>query len=184
MASVTTPQTTDPDASQPAEPTVEGTAGGPLARALKIGRAVLPGDGQIVRDPHLLALAQTTMGPFSDHLGLQLVEYSTRHVVATWPLGEHLHQPFGLVHGGAHAAVVETLPSFGALAYLQGRGTVVGINNNTDLIRAAGLGTLDAVATAVHQGRLQQLWQVEIRDEAGRLMSRGHLRLQNLYAEP
>jgi uncharacterized protein (TIGR00369 family) len=136
----------------------------------------------LICDPEALARAQGSMGPFSDYLGLQLVGFSTAKVVARWPVREALHQPFGLVHGGAFATVVETLPSFGAYLYAQQRGgSVVGVNNNTDLLRSASSGVLDAVAVAVHQGRSQQLWTVEIRLPDGRLAARGSLRLQNLY---
>jgi 1,4-dihydroxy-2-naphthoyl-CoA hydrolase len=60
-------------------------------------------------------------------------------------------------------------------------GGVVGVNNNTDFLRAARPGDhLTATATPIHQGRLQQLWLIESRDAEERLVARGHVRLQNL----
>ncbi len=129
----------------------------------------------------LLAKVRDLRGAFSDYLGLEIVSASATELVARWPIGPHLHQPFGIVHGGAHAAVVETVGSIGASLSMDGRGYVVGVNNNTDFYRAVREGVLDVVATALHQGRSQQVWQVEIRDEQQRLVARGTLRLQNLY---
>ncbi len=57
-------------------------------------------------------------------------------VVATWEAAPKHHQPYGIVHGGVHCSVVETLASFGAATWLGDRGQVVGVNNNTDFYRA------------------------------------------------
>lgn len=119
---------------------------------------------------------------FGELLGLTLTELGPQRVTADWDLEPQVHQPFGIVHGGAHASVVETLASLGAyLAVKDNGGRAVGINNNTDFYRASSAGQLKAVAEAIFQGRSQQVWQVEIRDDAARLVSRGTLRLQNLY---
>ena len=113
-------------------------------------------------------------------LGLRLDEVGPDRVVISWTVGpEHL-QPFGLVHGGVHCAVVETAASVGGAAWYGERGNVVGVSNQTDFLRAVREGTLRAVAEPVHRGRLQQLWLVEIRDEAERLVARGQVRLQNI----
>lgn len=123
-----------------------------------------------------------TQTGFSDLLGLTITELGPARVTADWDLTPAVHQPFGIVHGGAHCAVVETLASQGAYAAVKdGGGRAVGINNTTDFYRATSAGRLKAVAEAVFQGRSQQVWQVEIRDESGRLVSRGSLRLQNLF---
>jgi len=81
-----------------------------------------------------------------------------------------------------HCAVVETAASIGAAAWLADRGTVVGVANQTDFFRAVTDGELVAVATPLHRGRSQQLWQVEIRDDTDRLVARGQVRMQNLTA--
>ena len=117
---------------------------------------------------------------FDDLLGLEVTSVSGSEVRARWTVTPALHQPFGIVHGGVHCAVVETLASRGALAWRDGAGPVVGVSNTTDFLRAVRDGTLEARAVPVHQGRSQQLWQVEITDAAGRLVARGQVRLQNL----
>jgi uncharacterized protein (TIGR00369 family) len=64
--------------------------------------------------------------------------------------------------------------------HLAGGGNIVGVNNNTDFLRAITEGTVYAVSEPVHRGRRQQLWLVTIRDERDRLVARGQVRLQNL----
>lgn len=120
------------------------------------------------------------VGEFIEHLGLQFVETTGDRVVATWTAEPKLHQPHGIVHGGVHCSIVETLASFGAGLWLGDRGTVVGVNNSTDFYRAVREGTLTSTATPVHRGRSQQVWVVETLDEDGTLVSRGQVRLQNL----
>lgn len=125
-------------------------------------------------------------GPFSSHIGLTFTEVETDRVVATWTAATRHHQPFGIVHGGVHASVVETLGSIGSNQWVQQRSEnaySVGVNNSTDFFRAVSEGELVSTATAVHQGRSQQVWDVETRDDQGRLVSRGQLRTQNIYPQ-
>ena len=120
-----------------------------------------------------------TTGLFAT-LGFEFEESTGDRVVLSWTNGpEHL-QPYGIVHGGVHASVVETAASIGAAVWLGDRGQVVGVSNHTDFLRAARDGRLRAVADPIHRGRLQQLWLVEIRDEQDRLIARGQVRLQNI----
>lgn len=125
-------------------------------------------------------------GPFVKHLGLDFTEVSPGRVVATWTAAPRHHQPFGIVHGGVHASVVETLGSIGSNHWLHERtegAYAVGVSNSTDFFRAVREGTLVSTATAVHQGRSQQVWDVETRDDQDRLVARGQLRTQNIYPQ-
>lgn len=119
-------------------------------------------------------------GPFTDYLGVEFEEVTGDRVVATWEATPALHQPYGIVHGGAHAGVVETLASVGAGMWLGDKGQVVGVNNSTDFYRAVSEGRLTSTAMPVHRGRSQQVWIVETVDTDGRLVARGQVRLQNL----
>jgi 1,4-dihydroxy-2-naphthoyl-CoA hydrolase len=120
------------------------------------------------------------LGGFADWLGLGVEEWSGERVVITWKVRPELHQTYGIMHGGVHCSVVETAASVGAALWLGDRGRVVGVSNQTDFLGAVRDGELRAEATPIHRGRLQQLWQVEIRDESKRLVARGQVRLQNL----
>ena len=122
-----------------------------------------------------------TIGPFVSHLGIEMDEVTGDRVSATWEAGTRHHQPYGIVHGGVHCSVVETLASVGAATWLGEQGQCVGVSNTTDFFRAVREGAMSSVATPVHRGRSQQLWIVETHDAEGRLVSRGQVRLQNLY---
>ncbi len=123
-------------------------------------------------------------GDFVRHLGVEFVETSGDKVVATWSADPKLHQPYGIVHGGVHCSVVETLASVGAAMWIGEKAKVVGVNNNTDFFRAVTEGTLTSTATPLHRGRSQQLWLVEtVTDADGKIAARGQVRLQNLYPQ-
>ncbi|MGW0176478.1 PaaI family thioesterase [Rhodococcus sp. NPDC003322] len=117
---------------------------------------------------------------FCEAIGLEYLEVTGDRVCARWEVGPHLFQPAGIVNGGVHCTVIETLSSIGGSVWLGDRGHVVGVNNNTDFLRASRNGTLTATATPVHRGRTQQLWQVQIVDEQERLVARGQVRLANI----
>ncbi|MBI1758718.1 MAG: PaaI family thioesterase [Actinobacteria bacterium] len=121
-----------------------------------------------------------TAGGFVALLGLVFDELSGERVTARWTVRPELLQPYGVLHGGVHCAVVETLASVGAALWLGESGQVVGVSNHTDFLRAVREGELVAEASPIHRGRSQQLWLVEIVDAGRRLVARGQVRLQNL----
>lgn len=140
-------------------------------------------------NPHSTAtgLFEIPPGTFVEYLGLDIRELTGDRVVASWTAGPKHHQPNGIVHGGVHCSLVETLGSLGGHCWVTDRdpeAKVVGVNNNTDFFRAVTEGALTSTGVPLHQGRLQQLWLIETRSDAdGRLVARGQVRLQNLYAD-
>jgi 1,4-dihydroxy-2-naphthoyl-CoA hydrolase len=118
-------------------------------------------------------------GGYVGWLGLEVQEWTGDRVVGSWEIRPDMHQPYGIVHGGVHSSVIETIASLGAAAWYES-GQVVGVSNQTDFLRAVREGRLTATGTPIHRGRLQQLWLVEIRDENERMVARGQVRLQNL----
>lgn len=119
-------------------------------------------------------------GGFVALLGLEFDEAAADRVVIRWRCRPELLQPYGIQHGGVYSSVVETAASVGAALWFGDQGGVVGVSNQTDFLRAVREGELNAVASPIHQGRTQQLWQVEITDERARLVARGQVRLQNI----
>ena len=119
---------------------------------------------------------------FDDLLGLKMITAGGDRVVAELPVGTHLLQPTGIVHGGVHATVVETTASVGASLWLGEGRAAVGISNHTDFLRPVSDGTLHIEALPVQQGKTLQLWRVEVTDEQGRLVASGRVRLMNLGA--
>jgi uncharacterized protein (TIGR00369 family) len=124
------------------------------------------------------------LGPFGEFLGLEITQADGDEVVGTWTARPRMHQPYGIVHGGIHCSIVETLASVGAALWFGDRGKVVGVNNSTDFFRAVSEGLLTSVARPLHRGRSQQVWVVETTDDAERVVARGQVRLQNLGAQP
>lgn len=141
---------------------------------------------QQTRAPRSLAdltpeqLTELSKGTFSDLIGLRFTALGPDLVRGEWAVTPRLHQPAGIQNGGVLCTVVETLASTGAGAWYGEQGTVVGVHNSTDFLRAVREGTLFGEATPLHRGRLQQLWQVVITDAEGRTVARGQVRLQNL----
>ncbi len=121
-------------------------------------------------------------------LGIRVEEMTPTRVVAYVDIDERHQQPYGIVHGGVWASVVESVGSHGAAAAaheLTGDMAVVGVANSTDFLRPHRAGRVRATGTPVFTGRTQQLWQVEIeRESDGKIVARGQLRLQNLAAPP
>jgi uncharacterized protein (TIGR00369 family) len=118
---------------------------------------------------------------FIDAAGLVLDEVSGTRVTGHIDLGPAHHTPWGVVHGGVYTTAVETAASVGASTAVAEQAMFsVGLTNTTQFLRSVSEGRVEVVAVAAHQGRTQQLWEVDIRDTAGRLLARGELRLQNL----
>jgi 1,4-dihydroxy-2-naphthoyl-CoA hydrolase len=102
-------------------------------------------------------------------LGIEIVEATKERVVATMPVGPRVHQPFGLLHGGASVALAETVASTAAWMNVdQASEIVVGIEINANHLRAKRDGVVTATATPLHVGRRTQVWDVRIADEEGR----------------
>jgi 1,4-dihydroxy-2-naphthoyl-CoA hydrolase len=102
-------------------------------------------------------------------LGIEIVESSKDKVVALMPVEPRVHQPFGLLHGGASVALAETVASVGAWNNCdQATENVVGIEINANHVRGKRDGVVTATATPVHVGRKTQVWSIVIADEAGK----------------
>lgn len=152
----------------------EGTMAAVLAR-LQAGETVAAEDLE-----GLFAFTEDRFGTTT--LGLAWDRISLAEVVGHLDIDERHRQPYGIVHGGVWCAVVESLASVaGALQVAADGRFVVGVSNSTDFLRSHREGRVDAVATAIHVGRSQQLWQVVLtRTSDGAAIARGQVRLANI----
>jgi uncharacterized protein (TIGR00369 family) len=121
----------------------------------------------------------------SELMQLMEIEFEERgptRVTGSIAADERHHQPWGLIHGGLYTTAIESFATTGAFEAVKDQGMqAVGVSNHTDFVRPHRSGRLDVVATPIHQGRTQQLWQVEIRrPDDGKLVARGQVRLQNV----
>lgn len=136
-------------------------------------------------------VAAAEFGPFIEDrfgtglLGLVWDTFGPGRVSAHLVADERHHQPDGIVHGGVWCAMVESLASVGAALEVLGRGLApVGVSNTTDFLHAHREGRVDGVATPLHVGRTQQLWQVVLtRSEDGRVLARGQVRLAHVEVD-
>jgi uncharacterized protein (TIGR00369 family) len=104
-------------------------------------------------------------------LGIEVVEATKERVVARMPVGPRVHQPFGLLHGGASLALAETAVSIGAWHNVdQAKEFAVGLEINANHIRAVRDGHVTATATPLHVGRRTQVWEARIVDDKGKLV--------------
>ncbi|MGH3562767.1 MAG: PaaI family thioesterase [Mycobacterium sp.] len=138
----------------------------------------MPSSPNPVLPPHFTA-------PFDDEIGLVFTELGPDGARAQLEVQPKLWQPTGIVHGGVYCSIVESMASVSAYVWLNQQGggnggNVVGVNNNTDFLRAISSGTVHGVSTPIHRGRRQQLWLVTVTDSADRLVARGQVRLQNI----
>lgn len=130
----------------------------------------------------IIAVFNARRGGFNEGLGLIFVHITRDELRAEIPVGPHLHQPYGLVHGGVHAAVVETIASAGAAINALPGYTVVGLENSTSFLRAVRDGTLHARGVPLTRGRRSQVWEVTIAGDGGRTVATGRVRM--LCLEP
>ena len=93
---------------------------------------------------------------------------------------ERHHTPWGVVHGGVWAGVIESVASVGASEVVTSHGQfAVGVDNLTDFLRPVRSGRVDVTARPVQIGRTLQTWQVDLADADGRLIAIGRVRLAN-----
>jgi 1,4-dihydroxy-2-naphthoyl-CoA hydrolase len=112
-------------------------------------------------------------------MGVTITKATADEVRAELTVGpEHL-QGYGIVHGGVHCGLIESLASIGAaLVALPRNQSVVGIENNTSFVRAVRAGAkLHAVSTPITRGRRTQIWEARVLDDQERIVAAGRVRL-------
>jgi 1,4-dihydroxy-2-naphthoyl-CoA hydrolase len=124
----------------------------------------------------LAQIATLNKNTLIDHLGIIITELGENYLVGTMPVDSRTHQPAGLLHGGASAALVESLGSIGSslIVDLSKQG-IVGLEVNTNHVRGVKSGTVTAKAEIVHCGRSTHVWQVNIHNEDQKLVATGRL---------
>jgi 1,4-dihydroxy-2-naphthoyl-CoA hydrolase len=105
-------------------------------------------------------------------LGIEILEATPERVVARMPVTPRVHQPFGQLHGGASVVLAESVASLGTLLHLDPATHVpMGLEINANHLRPKQDGVVTAEAVPLHDGRTTMVWDIRIRDEAGRLIS-------------
>jgi 1,4-dihydroxy-2-naphthoyl-CoA hydrolase len=112
--------------------------------------------------------------PLDDKLGIEIVDFNPERLVATMPV-EGNQQPFGLLHGGATCALVETIGSWAAILGVGPQRKAVGIELNATYVKAATSGVVTAVCTPVRRGRTLATFLIEVTDDRGNVTASARL---------
>jgi len=120
------------------------------------------------------------LGPLAQKMGIELLELSAERAVATMPV-EGNTQPLGVLHGGAHVVLGESLGSFAANVWAHPDKVAVGIEVNASHSRSASSGIVTAVCTALTLGKTLATHEIVISDEQGRRLST--VRITNFLKE-
>ncbi len=105
-------------------------------------------------------------------LGIEFTEVGPDFLVARMPVTPRVHQPDGVLHGGASVALAESVGSAGAYIFLNSKEIVIrGIEIGANHVKSVRDGYVYAHASIMHKGRTTQLWQIKITDEEGALVS-------------
>ena len=110
-------------------------------------------------------------------LGIECIEIGEDYIISTMPVDERTRQPMGLLHGGASAALIESVASMGSQLLMDvSKEYSVGLEINANHIGAVRSGKVKAVGRIVHAGKRTHLWQVDIFDmETEKLVCTGRL---------
>ena len=126
-------------------------------------------------------LINANLGGFNNALGLQFTKAAPDEYVAEIEITDRHLQPYGLVHGGVYAGMIETLCSTGAALTVWGENkTTVGLENNTSFLKAVRGGRLRCTARPLLLGKRTHVWEAGIHDDQGRLVASGRIRLMVL----
>jgi 1,4-dihydroxy-2-naphthoyl-CoA hydrolase len=118
---------------------------------------------------------------WNEAMGLRFVRATADEVVAELEVGPAHRQPYGIVHGGVHAGIIETATSVGAALYaLKAGRSVVGLENHTSFFKAVREGKLRVTARPLTRGRSTQVWEGTVTDAHGVAVASGRVRLFSL----
>jgi len=111
----------------------------------------------------------TTDHSMEGTLGFEILEYGAERGRARFAVEDRVRQPFGIVHGGAYAALAESLASWCTYEAVRGDGNAaMGQSNFTSFMRPVSEGTVTAEAHCTHRGRTSWVWEVDFTDDQGR----------------
>ena len=123
-------------------------------------------------------------GGITGKLGVEFVELTPGRVVATMPVDERHHQPFGYLHGGVSVVLAESVASIGGYLNCPPGKAAFGAEINASHVRPKREGTLKAVGVPAHLGRTSQVWEIHITDENEKTVCVSRCTVAVVDAEP
>ncbi len=117
-------------------------------------------------------LNSMTKNTLMDTLKIQYTEVGDDYLVATMPVNASVHQPMGLLHGGATVALAESVGSTASHLFVDSKNVEVrGIEITANHLRSKREGMVTATAKIIHKGKITHLWEIKIVDEKGKMIS-------------
>jgi len=122
---------------------------------------------------------------FAEIIGIEYVEHGPELVRARAEVSDRIRQPYGIVHGGAYAAIAESICSAAtALAVMPEGKLAMGQSNSATFLRPIAEGHVNATARSRHRGRTTWIWDVEITDDGDRLCALVRMTVAVREADP
>lgn len=112
-------------------------------------------------------------GTMMETLGIEYLELKEGYVYARMFVKKELTQPYEMLHGGASMAMAESVGGMGSAYYLGVKDYIIrGMQFSANHVKAAKVGTyVYATATIIHKGRQTHVWNIDIKNEDGELVS-------------
>jgi len=127
---------------------------------------------KLSKDEILASCAQMCKNTLMETLNIEFVDVTQDTVTARMPVNSRVHQPDGVLHGGASVALAESVGSAGAYIFLQDKNVSIrGIEISANHVKSIRDGFVYAHATILHKGRTTQLWQIRIENQNKELIS-------------
>jgi len=124
------------------------------------------------KEEQLIAFNNMCKNTLMETLNIEFVDLTEDTLIARMPVSPKVHQPDGVLHGGASVALAESVGSAGALLFLNGDEIVIrGIEISANHVKSVKEGYVYAKAKIIHKGRTTQLWQIRITNELDELVS-------------
>lgn len=116
-----------------------------------------------IRDPNSNTMMET--------LGMKFTEITKDYIRGTMPIDHRTIQYYGLLHGGASVAFAESLASIASVVHIDmEKDMTVGLEINANHVKTATSGLMHGEARPIHLGSRTQIWQIELKNEAGKLL--------------
>lgn len=115
---------------------------------------------------------QIRKGTLMETLDIEYVDVGENFLMARMPVSPKVHQPDGVLHGGASVALAESVGSAASYVFLDGNNYYIrGIEIAANHVKSIREGFVYAKASILHKGRTTQLWEIRITDGEGQLIS-------------
>ena len=120
----------------------------------------------------LASLNKRCANTLMETLGIVYTEVGDAYLEATMPVTSKVHQPYGILHGGATAALAESVGSAASAFFIDAKNFLVkGISLSTNHLKSVKEGVVTARAQLIHKGRTTHLWEIKVVNEKGELIS-------------